>query len=147
MQIYTKFLGPVDITEEQIIIFEKGIPGFEDITKYVLLPIQPESPFATLQSIEQQEVGFIVSIPFEFKQDYAFDLAEEDIEELQVTADNDLLTYSIVTLKDPFETSTINLLAPIIINTVKKLGKQIVLQDGESYPLRFQLNAMEGSAK
>ncbi|MGE7769390.1 flagellar assembly protein FliW [Viridibacillus arvi] len=147
MQIHTKFLGTVDITEEQIIIFEKGIPGFEEITKYVLIPIQQDSPFATLQSIEEQEVGFIVTIPFAFKQDYAFDLAEEDTESLQITTDKDILTYSIVTLKDPFETSTINLLAPIIINTAKKIGKQIVLQDGESYPLRFQLKAMEGSVK
>lgn len=147
MKIQTKFLGPVDITEQQIITFENGIPGFEDNKQYVLLPIQPESPFATLQSIEVQEVGFIVAIPFEFKQNYAFDLAEEDTKELQVISDKDILTYSIVTLKDPFETSTINLLAPIIINTTKKLGKQIVLQDGESYPLRFQLKAMEGSAK
>lgn len=147
MQIQTKFLGSVDITEEQIIIFEKGIPGFEDTTKYVLLSIQQDSPFATLQSIEEQEVGFIVTVPFAFKQDYVFDLADEDTTALKVTSDKDILTYSIVTLKDPFETSTINLLAPIIINTSKKLGKQIVLQDGESYPLRFQLKAMEGSAK
>ncbi|MFE6166373.1 flagellar assembly protein FliW [Viridibacillus arvi] len=147
MQIHTKFLGPVEIIKEQIIIFEKGIPGFEKTTKYVLLPIQQDSPFATLQSIEEQEVGFIVTIPFAFKKDYVFDLAVEDTAALKVTSDKDILTYSIVTLKDPFETSTINLLAPIIINTTKKLGKQIVLQDGESYPLRFQLNAVEGSAK
>lgn len=67
MNIKTKFLGSVEIKEEDIIKFEEGIPGFEGAKKFIILPLEKESPFAILQSIEQVEVGFVVAFPFLFK--------------------------------------------------------------------------------
>ncbi|MGE7622498.1 flagellar assembly protein FliW [Viridibacillus sp. NPDC096237] len=147
MQIETKFLGSVEIKTENIFTFDQGIPGFEESTKFVFLPLDKESPFGILQSIEQVEVGFVVAFPFLLKDDYAFDVSDTDKKELHVEAASDIITYSIVTLKDPFEKSTLNLLAPVLINIKEKIGKQIVLQDNEKYPLRHPIGALEGSAK
>ena len=143
MNIKTKFLGVVTIEEKKIIQFPNGLPGFEDIKEFIILPLEKESPFAILQSIKQQEIGFVVAFPFVFKQDYAFDLAEEDKEELQIESPDDLITYTIVTLKEPFNNSTINLQAPVLINHQQKIGKQLVLQDGEIYPLRFPIEGRD----
>ena len=147
MQISTKFLGEVEIQETEIITFEGGLPGLPDYTKYVLLSLDIDLPLALLQSIEEAQIGFVVAFPFAFKKDYAFDLKEEDKESLQIEKEEDILTYSIVTLKETFIESTLNLLAPVVINTKKKLGKQIILLDNEKHPLRFPIEAEVGSRK
>lgn len=147
MKIETKFLGEVDITNEQIIQFDEGIPGFEEAKQFVLLPIDADLPIASFQCTTNAQIGFIVAYPFTFKLDYAFDLSDGDKESLQIEKEEDVLVYSIMTLKETFEQSTVNLLAPIIINKAKNIGKQLILQDGEKYPLRFQIGKLEGSAK
>lgn len=143
MQIQTKLLGEVEIQENDIITFEDGLPGFPDEKEFVLLPIDSDLPIAILQSITESEIGFVVAFPFAFKTDYAFDISEEDITDLQVEHETDLLTYAIVTLKESLNDSTMNLLAPIIININKKRGKQIVLTDNVVYPLHFPFSKIE----
>ncbi len=147
MKIATKFLGEVEITNEDIITFPEGIPGFQDVTKFVLLPLDQDLPLALLQAIETAELSFIVAYPFVFKPNYAFDLSMEDSNVLAADQEEDIVTYAIVTLKEKLSDSTMNLLAPVVINMKKKVGKQIVLSDSKAYPLRFSLSALEGSVK
>lgn len=147
MKIATKFLGEIEIVEQDILTFEQGLLGLEDYKKFVLLPIDANLPLVLLQSVDQVEVGFVVAYPFAFKKDYSFDISDEDREKLQIEKEEDALTYTIVTMKETLQDSTINLLAPLIINIDKKLGKQIVLQDNKSYPLRYPMQSLEGSVK
>ncbi|WP_108307327.1 flagellar assembly protein FliW [Metalysinibacillus jejuensis] len=139
MKIETKFLGEVDIVEEDIYTFENGLPGFEDLTKFVLIPLDADLPLVILQSTEQAQVGFVMAFPFAFKADYAFDLSEEDTKALHIETEDEVLPYAIVTMNDTFYKSTINLLAPIILNITKKCGKQIVLGDNKKYSLHYQI--------
>ncbi|WP_431029178.1 flagellar assembly protein FliW [Lysinibacillus sp. LZ02] len=147
MLIQTKFLGEVEIKESEIVTFENGLPGFPDYQRFILLSLDADLPLALLQSTEEATIGFVVAFPFAFKQDYAFDLSDEDKEDLQIEKEEEVITYSIVTLQETFADSTINLLAPVIINTNKQLGKQIVLQDSKAYSLRFPIQQTVGSAK
>lgn len=146
MQIETKFLGPVTVEEQDIVTFEHGLPGFPEAKKFVLLPLDADLPLVVLQSIDEQALGFVLAYPFAFKKDYAFDIAQEEKDELKIEEERDVIAYSIVTLKETFQQSTLNLLAPILINTKAKLGKQIVLQDNANYPLRYAMGDMKGSA-
>ena len=145
MLIQTKLLGEVEIQPSEIITFEQGVPGFPNNKKFALLGITEDLPIAMLQSMEDVDVNFVVAYPFAFKKDYAFDLSEQDKEDLNIKEQEDIVTYVVVTLKDTFEASTLNLLAPIIINTKNKLGKQIVLNDNEKFPLRYQIGVLSGS--
>jgi flagellar assembly factor FliW len=147
MKIQTKFLGEVEINEQDIYVFEQGVPGFEEYKKFAILAIDSDMPIAFLQCVEQQEIGFVISLPFAFKADYSFDLSEIEKTELKIVKEEDVLVYTIMTLNDPFSTSTINLLAPIVLNIKEKLGKQIVLADQTLYPLRYRISELEGSAK
>ncbi|MGE8033498.1 flagellar assembly protein FliW [Lysinibacillus sp. NPDC093692] len=147
MKIATKFLGEIEIEEQDILKFEHGLLGLENEKKFVLLPIDAELPLAILQSVDNAEIGFVVAYPFAFKKDYSFDISEDDRSQLQIEKEENVLTYSIVTMKETFQESTINLLAPIIVNMDKKCGKQIVLQDNKSYPLRYPMQTLEGSAE
>ncbi|MFJ5790463.1 flagellar assembly protein FliW [Lysinibacillus sp. NPDC093197] len=147
MKIATKFLGEVEIVEQDILTFEHGLLGLEEEREFVLLPIDADLPLALLQSVQHVEIGFVVAYPFAFKKDYSFDISEEDREQLKIEKQEDVLSYAIVTMKETFQDSTINLLAPVILNIAKKRGKQIVLQDNKAYPLRYPMQSLEGSAK
>lgn len=147
MKIQTKFLGEITITQDDVFTFEAGIPGFNDAKQFVLLPIESDITLATLQCVTEPAIGFIVAYPFAFKTDYAFDLADNDKEELQLETEEDALVYSIITLKETFEASTMNLLAPIVLNKRAKRGKQLILQQSDRYPLRHPIGTLEGSAK
>lgn len=148
MLITTKFLGEVEIKESEILTFKQGLLGFPETEKYILLALDADLPLALLQSIEEPSIGFVVAFPFAFKKDYAFDLSEEDKAQLYIENEEDVLVYSIVTLNESFKESTLNLLAPIVINNRLKSGKQVVLQDNSEHPLCYPIgiSTLEGSA-
>ena len=147
MLINTKYLGEIEIQESEVITFENGLPGFAEYRKFALLGLDADLPIASLQSIDETDISFIVAFPFAFNKEYAFDLSAQDKEELQIVNETDVLTYTIVTLRETFAESTLNLLAPVVINTNKKLAKQIVLNDSERYPLQYPIGATTGSEK
>lgn len=145
MLIETKFLGEVEVQESDIITFQGGLLGLPEYEKYVLLALDADLPLAFLQSVEESQIGFVIAFPFAFKKDYAFDLNEEDRLQLSIEKEEDVLTYAIMTLNETFMKSTLNLLAPVVINTNLKIGKQIVLTDNEKYSLRYPIQSEVGS--
>lgn len=147
MKIDTKFLGQVEVEKEQLITFEEGIPGFPEEKQFVLIPFGENTPFIILQSTNTVQTGFVLAFPYLFKADYAFDLSDEDVEALSIEKQEDIITYAIVTLKDTLPNSTINLLAPIVINTKKQQGKQIILKDNHQELLHFPLQSVTEGAK
>lgn len=147
MLVETKLLGEVEVQESDIITFEQGLLGLQDLKKFTLLPIDQDLPFLLLQSLDDVEVSFVLAYPYAFKSDYVYEISEEDREALNIEAAEQVLTYAIVTMNDTWETSTMNLLAPIVLNMKQKLAKQIVLQTSEAYSLRHPIGTSEGSGK
>ncbi|RXH53646.1 flagellar assembly protein FliW [Kurthia gibsonii] len=147
MKIQTKFLGEVQIDPASIIQFPQGIPAFEEEKEFVVIPLGAQSPFVTLQSVQTPSVGFMAAYPYHFKTNYAFDLEQEDLQQLQIEKSEDVLVYAILTLKDTLENSTMNLLAPVAINVKKQIGKQVVLHENAEHPLRYPLKPLEGSVR
>ncbi|WP_054957462.1 flagellar assembly protein FliW [Paenibacillus dakarensis] len=125
MIIETSAWGSIEVTEEQIYQFPKGIPGFEQETSFALLSMEG-GPFAYLQSLKEKELAFVLADPFVFYPEYEFELPDSESTELALK-EGHVYVRNIVTLKDPIEQSSINLLAPIVMNTEKKIGKQVVL--------------------
>lgn len=147
MKIQTKFLGEVQIDPASIIQFPQGIPAFEEEKEFVVIPLGAQSPFVTLQSVQTPSVGFMAAYPYHFKPNYAFDLEQEDLQQLQIEKSEDVLVYAILTLKDTLENSTMNLLAPVAINVKQQIGKQVVLHENAEHPLRYPLKPLEGSVR
>ena len=127
----TKFHGEIDIAEEDIYSFESGIPGFLEEKQFCLLPLE-ETPFFVLQSVEKNEVAFIVTNPFDVFPDYEVKLTEEILSSLRIETEKDVLTFVILTIREPFIQTTANLQAPIILNSHKKTGKQFIM-NGSGY--------------
>lgn len=131
MNIQTKYLGEVEITEEQVICFSGGLPGFIEETKFTLLELPGNPVFQILQSVNTSDIAFVITNPYHFFKEYAFDLDSNVKDNLAITSESEIAVFSIVTVQDPFENSTLNLKAPIIINSVSKRGKQFIINDAD----------------
>ncbi len=127
MRIETKYLGEVQIEESKLIHFKSGLPGFNDETKFVILDIPGNELMQILQSIQTPDLAFIVTNPHYYYKDYIFKLDEHIIETLNIQEEEDLVILTIMTVQDPVHCSTINLQAPLIINSKNKQAKQYIL--------------------
>ncbi|WP_368506052.1 flagellar assembly protein FliW [Alkalihalophilus sp. As8PL] len=131
MKMETKYTGEIEIENERIIHFEKGIPAFESEQTFVLLPFEEGTPFYVLQSTTTTEVAFIVINPFQFVPGYQVKLPDATIEQLEITSEEEVATFIMLTVHEPFQETTANLQAPIIINATKQKGKQLLLSNSE----------------
>lgn len=138
MEVKTKYHGTVSFEERDIIKFNKGLPGFESLKSFILLPVEGSDVFKILHSIEDEEIGLIVVSPFEFIKDYEVELKDEFIHELSIKREEDVLILNTVTLNSNISNITSNLRAPIIINIREALGEQIILED-ENLSIKYPL--------
>lgn len=120
------------------IIFEKGIPGFEDYKYFNVNPIKDSERFYSIVSKEDDNIGFISISPFDIKPDYEIDLDDEFIQDLEIKSEKDVLVLALITLGKTLKDSTANLKAPIIINIKNNRGRQLILQD-DKYKIKEKL--------
>ncbi|MDF2546589.1 MAG: flagellar assembly protein FliW [Anaerosolibacter sp.] len=136
MLIQTKDFGEIDIRVDDIITFKNGLLGFETIDKYVVIKNpDPELPFHWLQSVDEPWLAFVITNPFLFKSTYEFDIPKHTIQRLEIENIDDVMIYSIAVVPEDIREMTINLSGPIIINTNKKKGAQIIIESG-NYPVK-----------
>jgi len=129
MEISTKYHGVIEAEPKDIVHFQNGIPGFLEEKSFILLKLDQDSPFYILQSTNTAELGFVIVNPFQFFTTYEFDLSDNDKAQLKLESEQDVAVYTILNVKDPFEDSTANLQAPVVLNTSNNEAKQIILND------------------
>lgn len=127
MNIQSKFHGELIIQRKDVISFPKGIPAFEEENEFIILPLQEGTPFSILQSVRTSHLAFVVAEVFSLFPSYDIEITQNAIDALELEDAKDALVFSIITVKEPFHQSTANLQAPVIINTSKSIGKQVVL--------------------
>lgn len=137
MEILSPVHGKITYDEDEIIIFEKSIPGFNDVKRFILKEIEGSS-FKLLQSIDDVTVGFVVISPFQVEENYEINLSEEVIKTLEIKEATDVLLYSLVTLNSKVEKITVNLKAPVVINVNNKKAEQFII-DKEKYKIKHPL--------
>ena len=144
MHINTKYLGEIEISQEQILSFPYGLLGFEDNKEFVLLDVPGNDHFKFLQEINTSYISFLLINPWDFFKEYDMEIPDEELEKMGIdpTGDNHMGIYNIVTLGEILHDSTSNLLAPIVINQVDKKGKQFILNDTQ-YTTKHKLFSEE----
>jgi flagellar assembly factor FliW len=138
MKLNTKYHGVREFNENDIITFNKNIPGFEGLKKFIVFPVEENELFNILHSLENEEIGLVVVSPFAFNKNYEFKLHDEKIDELKIASPEDVMVLTTVTLGSSLEEITTNLKAPIIINIKERLGEQIIL-DNDKYGIKHPL--------
>ena len=134
MIIETETLGEIEYFEKDIIFFDDGIYGFGGMKKFILIlnPIE-QLPFHYLQSIEDKRLSFIITSPFLFVKDYAFDISDLLVEKMDIKSTEDIDIFSIAVLPEDLNETTINLKAPIIVNKKNKKARQYILNENYKY--------------
>ena len=138
MELITKYHGVREYSDEDIIVFKKGLPGFKELRNFIIFPLESNEVFSILHSIEATEVGLVLVSPFTLASDYEFKIPDTDIKELQIDKPEEVLVLTTVTLNSNIENMTTNLKAPIIINIKEKLGEQLIL-DNDKYKIKQPL--------
>jgi flagellar assembly factor FliW len=135
MKIDTARFGEMEIDESKTIIFEEGPLGFENKQKWIIID---NGLLNWMQSLDDPELAFVVANPFSFYQEYEFDIEKNDLDSIKAPSDKSVSVLGIVSVPPKVENMTINLVAPIVINSEKRLAKQIVLNSSK-YTVRHFL--------
>lgn len=138
MELVTKHHGVRVYSDEDVIEFKKGIPGFKMLKKFIIFPLESNEVFSILHSIEDVEIGLVLVSPYSVIQDYEFKIPNVNVLELQIESPEEVLVLTTVTLSSEIKNMTTNLKAPIIINIKEKLGEQLIL-DNDKYKIKEPL--------
>ena len=114
--------------DKDIISFPRGLVGFADWRRFLLLEDPDEAPVAILQCVDDTDVSFLVTDPSYVTPDYDLELAPEDIRELGLTNAERARSVCILTVRQGPVTVTANLLAPIVINSDTLVARQVIME-------------------
>ena len=138
VKLSTSNFGNLSIEKENIITFEQGLLGFEELKQFAIIDVEECLPFEWLVSVEDPIVAFPILNPTFFFSDYKPSLSKDDLVLLDIKKEKDVETFCIVTLGKKPEDVTLNLKGPILINMKNKMGKQVVITE-DYYSLNQQL--------
>jgi len=138
LKISTSRFGTIDLDESRIIEMKGPILGFDHLRKFALIRHDEKKPFWWLQSAEDGAVAFVVVDPFIAKADYEPVIENDDIRLLGIGGPTDVLMLGIVTIRTQPFTATVNLRAPVVVNSTRRIAKQIVLEN-DAYLVQYPL--------
>ena len=131
MQIKSTRFGEFEVSEELVVQFPEGLPGFEDQKQFAFLPYTVEednSPFAYMQSVQDPDLTLLLADPFLFFKHYSLDLNDEDAAQLGLNDSEETAgVYGVVAVPEKIDQMTVNLVAPIVVNWKEQKGMQIIL--------------------
>jgi len=121
VEIKTTRFGQVEIDEDLIITLPDGVLGFEDLKSYIILDhFDKESPFKWLQSVEDPSLAFVKA-----------KISKEEVSSIALSDTSKALIVVIVNIKRDHSEITVNLQGPIVINSEKKLAKQVIIRESD----------------
>jgi flagellar assembly factor FliW len=131
VKVKTTRFGELEVNPNDIVSFTEGLLGFENLKKYFVVDPGDSTLILWLQSTEDEKVAFPIIEPKIFKPDYIAKLLPADLNGLELESLQTAKLYSILTIPANVTEMSANLKAPVVINSSKKVGKQIVLQDSK----------------
>ncbi|MDR1853594.1 MAG: flagellar assembly protein FliW [Azoarcus sp.] len=131
MKIESPVLGAVEVTEDKVIEFPAGLPGFEQLHRFVLLHEEGGGgKVYLLQSVDDANVTLSITGPEQLGITYEFPLSDAETASLLLSRPEDAVV-AVVIRKDGEGPANAglraNFLAPIVINIRQQRGLQKVI--------------------
>ena len=145
MRIETRAFGPIEIDEQQILNLTEPMPGFPGHRRFAILDPDPESPFKWLQSVEREELCFLIADPRQFFPEYTVEVQSAALRDLEIAEGTAAAVAVVLNVPEDPTQATANLLAPIVINATRKLARQVILE-GADFGVRTRLFPEERKA-
>ena len=128
-------IEPLTVTPRQVLTFPQGMVGMDDLHRFALVDDDRIAPCRWLQSLDDPTLVFVVVDPHLVDPDYNASVPEEDAAALDLERAEDASLWVIVTVQPDPADSTVNLLAPVVINRKRRRGIQVILRDSH-YSIR-----------
>ena len=133
-------LGLAESPELPVVHFADGIPGFPQIQEWALVRLDELSTVFDLHALDGSGTRFVAVGSYSFFPDYAPEINDDIADQLELTSAEDALVLLIVNVGADLPSSTANLAAPVIVNSKKLKGAQVVLED-TNLPIRAPLTS------
>lgn len=144
MEVQTARFGTIEIEEDRVINFPKGLLGFADQCRYCLLQPNDDACFFWLQCLDDPALAFVITDPNLFVKDYSVPVRDDQLESLGLSRLEDAQVFVIVNKVDSKLTG--NLQGPLVINTISRSGEQFVLAE-KRWTTRHELLALPETQK
>ena len=132
----------VDIPEERIITFTTGMMGFEEYKQFTLIfdSEKDERTIMWLQSVTEPDLAFPVIDPYQILPDYSPIVEDDWLEPLgPVASDEEYYLLVVLTVPQDLTKMTVNMKAPIVINTTTMKACQIIVGN-DDYQVRYNIH-------
>ncbi|NBK91830.1 flagellar assembly protein FliW [bacterium 1XD21-13] len=144
MKINNKYFGEIEYAAEEKLRFSEGLFGFEEQKEFLPIPFEAGSDaLICLQSLEDEDLSFVLLNPFLFFVDYDPKISETDRTAIGSPKDEDISYYVIGVIREQVGDSTVNLKAPVAVNAKTRDARQIILDD-PAYTFRHSLGELKG---
>jgi len=125
----------VEIQPEDILLFSRGLIGFEAHRHWVLLADARNSGVAWLQSLTEPTVAVPMVSPRRYVPGYRVLIQRDQLTPLELAVLDE--AFVLVPLGHSEKGLTLNLRAPLIVNLSRRIGRQVVT--GDEQPLQLAL--------
>ncbi len=123
----TARFGEVEVNSDSIIRIPEGPVGFPDYEQFVFIDQVSETPFRTLQSLDNPEFSLVVVDPLLARQDFQFDVTMDVLKQIEAISVDNIEIYVTAKKHQHVEQITVNLKAPFLINSRVQIGCQYVI--------------------
>jgi flagellar assembly factor FliW len=106
-----------------------GLLGFPEFTKFTLIKMNDEGLVYRLQSLEEAAINFVVVPAASFFPNYAPVVDDEVAKRFDLESGPEVLLLLVVTLGETFKDSTVNLMAPLLLDPNAQIAEQIIVEN------------------
>ncbi|MCR5798276.1 MAG: flagellar assembly protein FliW [Eubacterium sp.] len=140
MLVKTKYFGEIDLTDDKIITMERGLMGFEDYKNYTILydSEKENTTISWFQSLDEPGLAIPVINPLIVKPDYNPVVEDELLKGMGELTEENLVILLTMTVPSDITQMTVNLMAPIIINSDTRKGAQVIVEN-DDYEIKYKV--------
>ena len=142
MRAMTKNFGEIEIADDKIIVFDKGIIGFPELREFALIYNEDRGSNGGssrwLQSMNRGDFAMPVMDPLVVDPSYNPQVDDELLKPLGEMNPDAMLVLVTVTVPKDIKDITVNLKAPIVINGCNRTAAQLIV-DGDEYKVKFPI--------
>jgi flagellar assembly factor FliW len=134
MKIESPVLGAIEVSDDKVIEFPAGLPGFEASHRFVLVHEEDgDANVFLLQSVDIPGLTFSLTGPEQLGITYEFPLSDAEVASLKLSKPEDAVV-AVIVRKDNEAPSNAglraNFMAPLVINVGARRGLQKVIEKG-----------------
>lgn len=120
---------PSSTLEIPVIELTQPLPGFPEDSRFALVRLDDDGVLFGFQSLDHELPQFVVVPPHRFFADYAPEISDDVVAELGIVDAADVLVLVLVKAGASLAETTVNLRAPLVINTVTRRACQVILDE------------------